>query len=177
MSRSSSSLSSILWQGSLGHHRWFFNQVNVKVSESVMNRQSSVCRTILQSLTMVPEKIPTLKFLTRLDARPTKNRNYLSWTRTRVAQFTLCMIFLMNTATIQHLNYSRWKSKQESKKHNLQFTFLTHSWSSHKVKVIKTALKMWAPSKVITKQSFKDLVLALSKKMATLKGLFVVVGF
>ena len=42
--------------------------------------------------------------------------NYLPSTHTRVAQFMLCMIFLMYVATIQHLNYSRQESKQEFKK-------------------------------------------------------------
>ena len=60
-----------------------------------------------------------------------KHVNYLPWIYTQVAQFILCMTFLMYIATIQHLNYCRQESKQESKKNNLQFTFLTHHHHHH----------------------------------------------
>ena len=48
--------------------------------------------------------------------------SWLSFLQTRITQIIPCMIFLMRVATIQHLNYN-W---QESRKHKLQFNFLTH---------------------------------------------------
>ena len=78
---------------------------------------------------MVSEKIPMLKFLTSPDTWPIKNMWIVSPEHTPVAQFILCMIFLIHVATVQHLNYdtsnSREESKQEVKKHNLHFVFLT----------------------------------------------------
>ena len=78
--------------------------------------------------------------------------------------------FLLYVATIQQSNHSRQKS--ESKKHNLHFIFLTHMWLWNKVKVIKPAMKMLNPSKVIIMQSLKDLALTVSKKKAMLKCFF-----
>ena len=51
----------------------------------------------------------------------------ISLEHTPVTQFILCLVFLMYVAIIQQLNYSRQESKQESKKHNLQFIFLKQS--------------------------------------------------
>ena len=118
----------------------------------------------MQSLTfitfMVSEKIPVLKFLRSPDTWPTKSMKIIShWTHTRAVQFIVCMILLMYVATIQHLNYSR-----QSKKYNLQFIFLTHLWPWNEVKVIKIAMKMLTPKKVIIMQSLKDLVLTVPEK-------------
>ena len=90
--------------------------------------------------------------------------NHLPWSHTRVTQFILCMVFFMYISTTQHLNYSR-----QSKKHNLQFIFLTHLWLWNKVKIIKPTMKMHTLSKVIIMQSLKDLALRVSEKKAMLK--------
>ena len=70
-----------------------------------------------------------------------KHVHFVPWTHTRIAQFILCMN-LMYVATIWHLNNTRQESKQVSKKHNLQFIFLTHLWPWNKVKVINSTMKM-----------------------------------
>ena len=80
-------------------------------------------------------------------------------------------------ATMQHLNYSRQESTQESKKHHLPFIFLTHLWSWNKVKDIKPVMKMWTPSKVIIIYSLKDLALTMSEKKAALKAVFFFLTF
>ena len=106
-----------------------------------------------------------------------KHVNYFHWTRTRVAQFILCITLLMFKATIQHLNNRRQESKQESKNLNLQFRFLTHLWPWHKVKFIKPTTKMYVLSKVIIMQSLKDLAITVSEKKATLKVFCLFVSF
>ena len=95
------------------------------------------CFVLMFTTLMVPEKILMLKF-----SRSQKIINYLPWTHPWVTQFKLCMIFLMYIATLQYLNNSRQESEHEYKKHDLQFTFVTHLWPWNKVKVIKSAMKM-----------------------------------
>ena len=70
-----------------------------------------------------------------------KHFNYFPWIHTGVAKFIVCMIFLMYIATTQHLNCIR-QSKQESKKHNLQFIFLKHLWTWSKFKVVKPTIDL-----------------------------------
>ena len=129
-----------------------------------------MCSTISQSLTsvffMLSEKIPMLKvFNMPRQLIDQKHINYLPWTHTSVTWFILCMICSMYVVTIQHLNYSR----QESKKHILQFIVPTPLWPWNKVNVTKPTIKMLTLSKAITMQSLKDLALTVSEEKATLK--------
>ena len=99
-----------------------------------------------------------------------KHVSYLLWTDNRVAQFILCMIFLMYVATIQYLNYSRQKSKQESKKHNLHFTFLTYLWPWNKVMSSNLKWKHRPQSRLWSCKVWKILLQQSLRKKATLKA-------
>ena len=96
-----------------------------------------------------------------------KHENDFSWTRTKVSQFILCMIFLMSVATIQHLNYSRQESKQGSKKTNFRLNF--RDICDLQIKSRSSNLQRKCRPRV---QSSKDLAITVSEKKAMIKCFF-----
>ena len=92
------------------------------------------------------------------------------WNQMTALRFQTGERYQTSRASLRGSNYSRQEIKQEFKKHNLQFIFLTHLWPWNKVKVIKPTMKMWISNKVIIMQSLKDLTLTtVFEKKVTLK--------
>ena len=98
---------------------------DIEIEEVKFNVQYHQAKCDINITFMVSEKIPKFEFSPSSDIL-TDQKHVISLAHIPVTQFILCMIFLMYKATIQHLNYSRQESKQESKMRNLHFIFLTY---------------------------------------------------